>query len=302
MRASALRDSKTSSRGAEYTTYDYDTFRAIYGKLFVIASFLQNLAPQSIMTTVDKEVALSDQIIRFPLEKVERIDHPKSDAAWRRTRREASGATSSTSSSCPRTAELVVIGESVRQGAFGLDEHAHPQVHDPHLPPASRRISSAWSRASTPFWRIVPKGTFFAGVFHYICFYEGTFAITSTAAFPRSCSTRRASTSSSKCRAKASSGFVGRRSFLSPGSSSCRAARPSGLHGRHARQRELRGEALRKERLRSSIPSRLALSSTEITSRAMVDFHASRSPSGRRITLFVMKWIDSAPPEHWDRE
>ncbi len=70
------------STGAEYTTYDYDTFRAIYGKLFVIAYYLKNIARESIMTTVDREVALSDQIIRFALEKVERIDHPKSDAAW----------------------------------------------------------------------------------------------------------------------------------------------------------------------------------------------------------------------------
>ena len=70
------------STGAEYTAYDYDTFKAIYGKLFVIAYYLKNIARESIMTTVDREVALSDQIIRFALEKVERIEHPKADAAW----------------------------------------------------------------------------------------------------------------------------------------------------------------------------------------------------------------------------
>ena len=57
-------------------------FRAIYGKLFVIAYYLKNIARESIMTTVDREIALSDQIIRFALEKVDRIEHPKADASW----------------------------------------------------------------------------------------------------------------------------------------------------------------------------------------------------------------------------
>ncbi|HUW42075.1 MAG TPA: PP2C family protein-serine/threonine phosphatase [Rectinemataceae bacterium] len=68
--------------GAEYTYYDYDTFRSIYGKLFVFAYYLKNVARESIIRTVDRELALSDQIIRFALEKIDVLDSPKVDAAW----------------------------------------------------------------------------------------------------------------------------------------------------------------------------------------------------------------------------
>ncbi len=68
--------------GADFTDYDYDTFKSIYGKLFVFAYYLKNVARESLLYTVDREIALSDQIIRFALEKVDPFEHPKADAAW----------------------------------------------------------------------------------------------------------------------------------------------------------------------------------------------------------------------------
>lgn len=66
----------------DYTDYDYDSFKAIYGKLFVIAYYLKNVARESILYTVDRELALSDQVVRFALEKVDPIKHPGVDSAW----------------------------------------------------------------------------------------------------------------------------------------------------------------------------------------------------------------------------
>ena len=68
--------------GGEYTDYDYDTFVSLRGKLFVFAFYLKNVARESILYTVDRELALSDQIIRFALEHVAPVDHPRADAAW----------------------------------------------------------------------------------------------------------------------------------------------------------------------------------------------------------------------------
>ncbi|MDP3178785.1 MAG: PP2C family serine/threonine-protein phosphatase, partial [Spirochaetaceae bacterium] len=68
--------------GADYTAYDYETFRAIYGKLFVFAYYLKNVARESILHMVDRELALSDQVIRFALENIDPIKHEKTDTAW----------------------------------------------------------------------------------------------------------------------------------------------------------------------------------------------------------------------------
>jgi hypothetical protein len=68
--------------GADYTAYDIDSFKTIYGKLFVVVYYLKNIAKESLLTTVDREVALSDQVIRFALEKLDKIAYPGIDAAW----------------------------------------------------------------------------------------------------------------------------------------------------------------------------------------------------------------------------
>jgi len=72
----------TRKSGGEYTDYDYETLKAIYGKLFVVAFYLRNIARESIVYTVDRELALSDQVIRFALENVAPVDSPKADTAW----------------------------------------------------------------------------------------------------------------------------------------------------------------------------------------------------------------------------
>lgn len=72
----------TRKSGGEYTDYDYETLKAIYGKLFVIAFYLRNIARESIVYTVDRELALSDQVVRFALENVAPVDSPKADTAW----------------------------------------------------------------------------------------------------------------------------------------------------------------------------------------------------------------------------
>jgi len=70
------------STGADYTSYDYETFRSIYGKLFVFAYYLKNVARGSIVRTIDRELALTDQVIRYVTENIDPIKHPNCDAAW----------------------------------------------------------------------------------------------------------------------------------------------------------------------------------------------------------------------------
>lgn len=68
--------------GAEYTAYDYESLRSVYGKLYVIAYYLKNVARERLTETVDREIALSDQVRRYALDNVDRIEHPLADAGW----------------------------------------------------------------------------------------------------------------------------------------------------------------------------------------------------------------------------
>lgn len=68
--------------GADYTNYDSNVLRIIYGKLFTIGFYLKNIAKESILTTVDRELQYSNQIIASVQENIDRVDHPKTDLAF----------------------------------------------------------------------------------------------------------------------------------------------------------------------------------------------------------------------------
>ena len=70
------------SNGAEFLDYDYDTLRRVYGKLFVTAYYLKNIAQESLVMTVDRELEYSEQIIQSLQENMDRIEHPHADISF----------------------------------------------------------------------------------------------------------------------------------------------------------------------------------------------------------------------------
>ncbi len=68
--------------GGDFTNYDYDTLSRIYGKLFVVAYYLKNVAQESMVLTVDRELEYSDQIIQSIQENIDKISHPAVDIAY----------------------------------------------------------------------------------------------------------------------------------------------------------------------------------------------------------------------------
>ncbi|AEJ20831.1 SpoIIE family protein phosphatase [Gracilinema caldarium] len=70
------------SNGAEFLDYDYDALRRIYGKLFVTAYYLKNIAQESLVMTVDRELEYSEQIIQSLQENIDRIEHPHADISF----------------------------------------------------------------------------------------------------------------------------------------------------------------------------------------------------------------------------
>jgi hypothetical protein len=156
------------STGAEYTAYDYDSFRAIYGKLFVVAYYLKNIARESLMTTVDREIALSDQIIRFALEKVDKIEHPKADAAWIAQSARSLGGDFIDFVRLSQDRWFVVMGDVSGKGLSASMNMLILKSKIRTFLRVEKDFVALVARVNAFIKENLPKGTFFAGVFGYL--------------------------------------------------------------------------------------------------------------------------------------
>ncbi|HOT61502.1 MAG TPA: PP2C family protein-serine/threonine phosphatase [Treponemataceae bacterium] len=66
-------------RGADYTEYDFAVLSKLYSNFFLVMYYLKNIANESVVLTVDREIEFSGQIITSIQESIDRIAHPKVD-------------------------------------------------------------------------------------------------------------------------------------------------------------------------------------------------------------------------------
>lgn len=66
-------------RAADYSDYDYSSFTRLYSNFFLIMYYLKNIANESVVLTVDREIEFSGQVIAGIQENVDRIRNPKVD-------------------------------------------------------------------------------------------------------------------------------------------------------------------------------------------------------------------------------
>lgn len=69
-------------RGSDYNEYDNSVLSKLYSNFFLVAYYLKNIANESIVMTVDREIEFSGQIISSIQENIDRINHPKMDAGF----------------------------------------------------------------------------------------------------------------------------------------------------------------------------------------------------------------------------
>lgn len=68
--------------GSDYTTYDFEALERIYGKLFGISFYLKNIARESIISTVDREIELAGQIIQSVTKNIDPVTNPKLELGY----------------------------------------------------------------------------------------------------------------------------------------------------------------------------------------------------------------------------
>jgi hypothetical protein len=69
----------SKKRGADYTDYDYSVLSKLYSNFFLVMYYLKNIANESVVNTVDRELEFSGQIITSIQENIDRINHDKVD-------------------------------------------------------------------------------------------------------------------------------------------------------------------------------------------------------------------------------
>jgi hypothetical protein len=280
------------STGAEYTTYDYDSFKAIYGKLFVIAYYLKNIARESIMTTVDREIALSDQIIRFALEKVDRIDHPKADVAWVARSARSLGGDFIDYVRLSADRWFVVMGDVSGKGLSASMNMLILKSMIRTFLRVEKDFIGLVSRVNLFIKENLPKGTFFAGLFGYIDFSKDAFyfincGVPAIYLYSPSFDTFIEVQGEGRILgfAKDIAPYLKPRK-LSLSAGSALVTSTDGILD----SENLRGERFGKERLRRSVHKRLDLSAADISSGAIEDFLTFTDKRQEDdITLFVMK-------------
>jgi hypothetical protein len=280
------------STGAEYTAYDYDTFKAIYGKLFVIAYYLKNIARESIMTTVDREIALSDQIIRFALEKVDRIEHPKADASWVARSARSLGGDFIDFVKLSQDRWFVVMGDVSGKGLSAAMNMLILKSMIRTFLRVEKDFVGLVARVNAFIKDNLPKGTFFAGLFGYLdlskdAFYYINCGVPAILLYSPSFDTFIEVQGEGKIL-----GFVKdvapyikpRKLSLSAGSALVTTT--DGILD----SENLRGERFGKERLRRAVHERMSLPAAGITAGVMDDFLTFTDQRQEDdITLFVMK-------------
>ncbi|HUX40617.1 MAG TPA: PP2C family protein-serine/threonine phosphatase [Rectinemataceae bacterium] len=156
--------------GADYTDYDFESFRAIYGKLFVIAYYLRNVARESIVYTVSRELALSDQVLRFALEKVDRIDDPGVDTAWVTRSTRSLGGDFVDFVRMSRQRWFFVLGDISGKGLSASMNMLILKSMIRSFLRIEHDFLGLVQRVNSFIKENLPKGTFFAGVFGYFDF------------------------------------------------------------------------------------------------------------------------------------
>ncbi len=66
-------------RGADYTDYDYAELSKLYSSFFLVMYYLKNIANESVVLTVDREIEFSGQIISSIQDNIDRMNNDKVD-------------------------------------------------------------------------------------------------------------------------------------------------------------------------------------------------------------------------------
>jgi hypothetical protein len=157
-----------------YNDYDYMVFSKLYSYFFVIGYYMKNIANESVVGTVNREIRMSGQIITSIQENMDLIKNPKVDAGYIMVPAHNIGGEFIDLIRLTDTRHIFVIGAMSGKGiAASMSMVILKSVIRTFLA-ETKDFKLLVEKINTFIRFSLPKGTFFAGMFGLIDFASDT--------------------------------------------------------------------------------------------------------------------------------
>lgn len=160
--------------GNAYTDYDFEVFQRLYSHFFLIGYYLKNIANESVVGTVNREIQMSGQIIQSIQENMDFISNPKVDVGYLSVAAHNLGGEYMDFIRLSDTRHMIILGD---MSGKGINASMSTVI--------LKSIVRTFLNETSDFKQLVqkvngfirnnlPKGTYFSGVFALADFSENT--------------------------------------------------------------------------------------------------------------------------------
>ena len=160
--------------GNAYTDYDFEVFNRLYSHFFLIGYYLKNIANESVVGTVNREIQMSGQIIQSIQENMDFINNPKVDGGYLSVAAHNLGGGYLDFIRLSDTRHMIILGD---MSGKGINASMSAVI--------LKSIVRTFLDETSDFKQLVqkvngfirnnlPKGTYFSGVFALADFSENT--------------------------------------------------------------------------------------------------------------------------------
>lgn len=160
--------------GNIYSDYDYNTFSKLYSYLFVFGYYMRNIANQSIVGTVNREIRMSSQIITSIQENMDPLKNPRFDTGYLMEHAHNIGGEFVDLIRLSEKRHIFVVGDLSGKGiSASMSMVIIKSIIRTYLQ-ETKDFKTLVEKVNSFIRFNLPKGTFFEGIFGLIDFTDDT--------------------------------------------------------------------------------------------------------------------------------
>lgn len=160
--------------GGDYTEYDFSVITKLYSNFFLVMYYLKNIANESVVLTIDREIEFSGQIISGIQDNIDRIMHEKIDVDFITKSARKLGGDFIDFINLTDDKSLFVMGDVSGKGLNASMSMVILKSIFRTLLTETSDFKKLVIKVNSFVKNNLPKGTFFAGIFGLIDFSTNT--------------------------------------------------------------------------------------------------------------------------------
>lgn len=160
--------------GGAYSDYDFETFQNLYSYFFVVGYYMKNIANESVVGTVIRELQMSGQIIQSIQENIDVINNPKVDVGYISVSAHNLGGEFVDFIRLTEERYIMVIGDVSGKGINASMSMVILKSLIRTFLSETKDFKELVQKVNYFIRMNLPKGTFLAGLFALIDFHENT--------------------------------------------------------------------------------------------------------------------------------